>query len=102
MPHTQLHMAGKFMPIKLKNNVPVYYVYLFRRARHLSDPPYAEVTSSPPAYSRSPQASLSVGVSPASTLAAHGSFCYGDKEQELRQKLENSLKKEKALSQRWV
>ena len=78
-----------------------YCAHLFRRTRHLSDPPYAEV-SSPPARGRhSPQASLSVGVSPATTLAAaHSSFSYGIEEQELRQKLESSLKKEKALSQR--
>ena len=53
--------------------------------------------TSTPAYSHSPQASLSVGVSPASTLAAaHNNFSYGAEEEELRHKLESSLKKGKS------
>lgn len=82
------------------SGVIVMILLLFRRSRHRSDPPCTEVTS-PPAHSLSPQTSLSVGVSPATTLANHSSFSYGTEEQELTQKLESSLKKEKALSQRY-
>lgn len=58
-----------------------------------------EVTTTPPAYGHGPHVSLSVGVSPAMAVTAPGGLC-GTEEDELRLKLEATLSKEKALSQR--
>ena len=72
-----------------------------RRRRHRSDPPTVDV-SSPLLQHQSPQLSLSVGVSPASVAAAPVNINrYSALEEEVRTKLENSLKKEKALSRRY-
>ena len=72
---------------------------MLRRRRHRSDPPTVDVSSP----LQSSQISLSVGVSPTSaTTAAPVSVReYSALEEELQTKLEMSLKKEKALSQRY-
>ena len=77
------------------------HLLMLRRRRHRSDPPCVEVTTPLP-YSHSPHASLSVGVSPATGMAAaHGHVGVCDTEEDgLRLKLEASLVEEKALSQR--
>lgn len=74
--------------------------FSFRRRRHKSDPPCLDVATSL-SYDQSLKVSLSVGVSPAAAMVdrTNVSVC-GIEADELRLKLESSIKNEKALSQR--
>ena len=87
--------------VLLTSLMSVNLSFTHRRRRHRSDPPTVDVNS-PLLHHQNPQLSLSVGVSPASVAAAPVDVSrYSALEEEVRTKLESSLKKEKALSRRY-